>query len=491
MGDRTSPGTPGTGPVEAAVVDAVVVGAGPNGLTAAALLARAGRSVHVIEGSATIGGGTRTAELTVPGLLHDLCSAVHPFGAASPVFEQLPLGDHGLEWCHPEIDVAHPVDGGRAGALFTSMADTADALGPDGADWARTFAPLAGRAEALRDDILGPLLRVPSHPVALCRFGLVAAQPATWLARRWQTPEARGLWGGIAAHLYRPLSGPFSAAAGAMFVAQGHRTGWPVARGGSRAITDALASVARASGATIETGRTIRSWGDLPPHRVALFDTTPGALAAIAGDRLPQRVRRAYERYRFGPGAFKVDLAVEGGIPWTAEAPRRAGTVHLGGTLEEIAEAEAEVTRGRMPRRPFVLVAQQYLADPTRSAGSVHPVWAYAHVPHGWRGDATEAIVDQFERFAPGTRERIVAMAVRSTEGLESDNPNYVGGDVAGGSNDLLQLVTRPRFTLDPYASGVPGVYLCSASTPPGAGVHGMGGYHAALRALDRLERTT
>lgn len=474
----------------AATVDAVVVGSGPNGLTAAALLARAGRSVHVIEASSTLGGGTRTAELTLPGVLHDVCSAVHPFGAASPAFAELELDRHGLDWCHPEVDVAHPLDGGRCGALVTSLEGTTAGLGSDGAAWRRTFAPLTDRASDLAGDILGPLLRVPSHPLALARFGLSAALPATWLARRWDTEEARALWAGIAAHVYRPLDRLFTASAGAMFIAQGHRTGWPVARGGSRAIADALVAAASDAGATFETERTVRSMGDLPPHRTVLFDTTPQAVVAIAGPLLPGRVRRAYERYRFGPGAFKVDLAVEGGIPWTSEPARRAGTVHLGGTLEEVAAAEADLHRGRMPERPFVLVGQQYLADPSRSVGDLHPVWAYAHVPHGWRGDATEAILDQIERFAPGARDRVIAVAVRSTEGLETDNPNYVGGDVAGGSNELRQLVARPRFALDPYSVGVEGMYLCSAATPPGAGVHGMGGYHAARRALAHLDRS-
>ena len=470
-------------------VDAVVVGAGPNGLAAAAELARNGLSVHVIEGHEQIGGGTRSAELTLPGVLHDVCSAVHPFGVASPFFAQLPLHDHGLEWAHAELDVVHPLDGGRAAVLHRSIESTAAGLGADGAAWRRTFEPLTRRADHLADDVLGPMLRLPDHPLSMARFGLRAALPATLLARRWSTPEARALFAGIAAHIYRPLGQPLTSSAGAMFVAMGHEHGWPVARGGSRRITDALASYVTAQGGTIETGRPIASIDELPPHRVALFDVSPRAFARIAGPAQPGRARRAYERFRYGPAAFKLDLAVEGGLPWSHEAARRAGTVHLGGTIEEIASTEAEIQRGRMPERPFVLVAQQYLADPDRSAGDVHPVWTYAHVPAGWEGDATEAILDQLERFAPGTRERILATSSTSPAQLEAYNPNYVGGDVTTGANLPVQLVLRPRATLDPYDTGIPGTYVCSSATPPGGGVHGMCGYHAARSALAHLHQ--
>lgn len=473
--------------VNGQAVDAVIVGSGPNGLAAAAVLARAGHSVHVIEGHDEIGGGTRTAELTVSGLLHDVCAAVHPFGVASPVFMDLPLEDHGLEWAFTEIDVAHPLDGGRAGILRRSIAETASGMGADGRSWQRTFGPLTAKAPQLAEDILGSLVSIPSHPFTLARFGLSALQPATLLARRWKEPETRALFAGIAAHVYRPLSQPLTASAGMMFIAMGHTYGWPVAKGGSRAITDALASFITSVGGTIETGRTVASFDDLPPHRAALFDVGPHAFARIAGDRLPGRVAKAYERYRFGPAAFKVDLAVEGGVPWTNEDVGRAGTVHLGGTLEEVAASEAALHDDQMPERPFVLVAQQYLADPERSAGDVHPIWSYAHVPAGWTGDATDAILDQFERFAPGTRDRIVGLSVQNTADLESYNPNYVGGDVATGANDPLQILFRPRVTLNPYDTGIEGAYLCSSATPPGAGVHGMCGAHAANRALKHL----
>lgn len=489
VSDSPAPKIPPPARFAEAPVDAVVVGSGPNGLAAAAVLARAGHSVHVIEGAPTIGGGTRTEELTVPGLRHDVCSAVHPFGVASPLFSDLPLAEHGLEWAFADIDVAHPLDGGRAGELYRSLDRTTSALGSDGRSWARTFGPQTKRAPELATDILGPLARIPSHPLTLARFGLSAIQPASLLARRWDRPETRGLFAGIAAHVYRPLNQPLTASAGAMFIAMGHAYGWPVAKGGSSAITEALASYVTASGGTIETGRMITSLAELPPHRVALFDIGPHAFARIAGDAMPGRARRAYERFRYGPGAFKVDLAVEGGVPWTNEAVGRAGTVHLGGTFEEVAAAEKDIQRGRMPDRPFVLVSQPHVADPTRSAGNVHPIWSYAHVPAGWTGDATEAILDQFERFAPGTRDRIVAMAVRSTTDLAVHNPNYVGGDVATGANDPIQLVFRPRISLNPYATGIPGTYLCSASTPPGAGVHGMCGAHAAGHALRTLQR--
>lgn len=471
------------------MVDAVVVGAGPNGLAAAVAIAREGFEVIVLEAADTIGGGTRTEELTVPGVLHDVCSAIHPFAVASPYLSTLPLEEHGLTWCWPEVDLVHPVDGRRAGVMVQSLEDTAVGLGVDGPAWHRAFAPLASGFGALAEDLMRPILHVPRHPVGLVRFGLGALQPATTFARRWQTDEARGLFAGIAAHAIQPLSRPTTAAIGLMLTASGHHVGWPVARGGSRAITDALASLLGSLGGTIETGVRVDTLRDLPRTRVALFDVAPGAMARIAGDAMPATVRRAYTRYRHGPGAFKVDLAVEGGVPWSSEPAGRAGTVHVGGTLEEIAAAEADVAAGRMPERPFVLVAQQSVADPTRAAGDVHPVWAYCHVPAGYTGDATEAVLGQLERFAPGVRDRIVGMHVRDTAGIEADNPNYVGGDIATGANDPVQVVLRPRVAPDPYWTGVPGLFLCSAATPPGGGVHGMCGANAARSALRVLQR--
>lgn len=472
------------------MVDAVVVGSGPNGLAAAVAVARAGHSVTVFEAEDTIGGGTRTEELTVPGLRHDVCSAVHPFGAASPFLSSLPLAEHGLRWCQPEVDLVHPLDGARAGVMVRSLDDTVAGLGEDGPAWRRTFAPVAGGFDSLTSDLFQPFLHRPSHPIGLVRFGLGALQPATVFARRWKTDEARGLFAGVSAHVIQPLNRPTTASVGLVMLAAGHHVGWPVAEGGSASITDALASLLRSLGGTIETGARVRSLAELPPAEVRLLDLAPRRVVDLAGDELPARIRRSYLRYRQSPASFKLDLAVQGGIPWTAEPARRAGTVHLGGTMEEVAAAEAAVHRGRPAERPFVLVAQQYLADPSRSVGDVHPVWAYCHVPKGFTGDATAAILGQFERFAPGTRERIVAMAVRGPAEIEAHNANYVGGDVATGANDPLQVVFRPRISVDPYATGIPGTYLCSAATPPGAGIHGMCGANAAARALAYLKRS-
>lgn len=470
-------------------LDAVVVGSGPNGLAAAIALARAGRSVTVLEAEDSVGGGTRTEELTVPGLLHDVCSAVHPFAVASPFLASLPLAEHGLRWCHPEIDLAHPLDDGSAGVMVRDLERTREALGADGDAWVRTFGPLVRHFDALADDVLGPILRVPTHPLVMARFGSRAALPATVLARRFRTPQARALFAGSAAHAFSPLGSPLSSAIGVMLTAAGHRHGWPVPQGGSRAITDAMVSLLRSLGGEVVTGHRVVTRADLPPARTTLLDLAPGAAADLLDGRQPARTARAYRRFRHGPGVFKVDLAVRDGVPWSAEAARRAGTVHVGGTLEEVAAAEAATCAGRMPEHPFVLVAQQYLADPTRSSGDVHPIWAYAHVPAGYAGDATQVVLDQLERFAPGLRHRIVATASRGPAELQADNANYVGGDIAGGATDLRQLVGRPRLTSDPYATGVPGTYLCSASTPPGAGVHGMCGSRAAERALAWLAR--
>ncbi|UDY35183.1 phytoene desaturase family protein [Dermatobacter hominis] len=469
-------------------LDAVVVGSGPNGLAAAVALAMGGRSVTVLEAADTPGGGARSAELTIPGLVHDTCSGVHPFGVGSPFLSTLPLGEHGLVWRWPEIDLAHPLDDGSAALLHRDLDRTCDGLGPDGRTWRRIFGPLVARFDELAGDVLGPVLRWPDHPVLMARFGLRAILPANAVGRAFRTESAKSLWAGSAAHLFHRFGRPFSAAVGLMLIAGGHAHGWPVAEGGSGAISAALVSLLEAHGGTVVTGHRVASLADLPPSRALLLDTAPGAAAGILGDRLPRRRARTYRRFRHGPAAFKVDLAVRGGIPWAAETAGRAGTVHVGGSLADIASAEAATVRGEMPARPFVLVAQQSVADPGRAVGDVHPIYAYAHVPAGWSGDGEQAVVDQIERFAPGFTERIVATASTGPARLQASNPNLVQGDIVGGANDPLQLVARPRLGLDPYATGAPGVFLCSASTPPGAGVHGMAGFHAAMRALRWLD---
>ncbi len=470
---------------------AIVVGAGPNGLAAAARLARAGLEVTVLEASDTIGGGTRSAEMIVPGLLHDHCSAFHPIAAASPFLTTLDLGAYGLQWLSPEVDCAHPLDNGSAAAFYRSINRTADSMGIDGRRWRQVFQPLLARFDNVLADSTQPVLRVPRHPLALARFGTFAALPATTLARAWKTEEAKALWGGVAAHAFYRLDRPFTSAVGMMLLLSGHAEGWPVAKGGSQAIADALAADIRAHGGRIETGHRVTSHSDLPKCDVLMLDVPPSAAANLLGDRLPHRVARSYRSFKHGPGAFKVDFAVEGGVPWTADIAHTAGTVHLGGNLQEIVTNEAAVHRGSMPNQPFVLVGQQYLADPGRSVGNVHPVWSYAHVPNGFTGDATEPLITQIERFAPGFRERIVGMAVRSTTELSVNNANFVGGDIIGGASSPKQLLFRPRFAPNPYFTGVPGTYLCSASTPPGAGAHGMCGANAAARALAELGVTT
>ena len=466
---------------------AIVVGSGPNGLAAAARLARAGVDVTVLEASDTIGGGTRSSEMIVPGLVHDHCSAFHPIAAGSPYLSTLDLARHGLRWLQPEVDCVHPLDDGSAGAFFRSIDHTVESLGADGARWRRLFGSSAAHFDALIADATQPLIRVPRHPLLLARFGAPAMLPATTIARLWRTPEAAALWAGVAAHACYRLDRPFTSAVGLMLFVAGHAEGWLVAEGGSQSIADALAADIREHGGVIETGQRVASVRDLPPSDVLMLDVSPSIAVDILGDRLPSRVARAYSRYRHGPGAFKVDFAVESGVPWTAPDAHRAGTVHLGGDASEVVANELAIHRGEMPGRPFVLVGQQYLADPGRSVGDVHPLWTYAHVPHGYTGDATDAIIAQIERFAPGFRERIVGTAVRSTTEMSTYNPNYIGGDIIGGASSPTQVLFRPRVALDPYATGIPGTYLCSASTPPGAGAHGMCGANAAARALASL----
>ena len=468
------------------MTSAIVVGSGPNGLACAAALVRQGLDVTVLEAEATIGGGTRSEELTVPGVLHDVCSAVHPMAASSPFFQTLSLERYGLEWCWPEVDCAHPLDDGTTGVLLRDIDATADGLRGDGAAWKRLFGVAKG-FDALTDDLYRPVLHLPRHPFRLVRFGIPAALPATAVARTLDTPQAQALFGGVAAHALAPLTRPFSSSVGMALTCAAHAFGWPVARGGSKSITGALAGFVEAGGGKIETGARVSSLADLPSADAVVFDLAPSGVADIVGDRLPSRVARAYRRYKHGPGAYKVDFAVEGGVPWTSEAARKAGTVHVIGGFDEIVAAERDINRGLMPGRPFVLLAQQYLADPSRSSGGVHPVWSYAHVPSGYTGNATEAVIAQIERFAPGFRERIVATAVRATPEIEAGNANYIGGDIITGANTPIQTTIRPRFALDPYKTGTPGLWICSAATPPGAGVHGMNGYNAAMSVLRSL----
>jgi phytoene dehydrogenase-like protein len=466
--------------------EAIVVGAGPNGLAAAVTLARAGRAVRLVEACATVGGGMRTAPLTLPGFRHDVCSAIHPLAAGSPFFAGLHLAEHGLAWIHPAAPLAHPLDGGTAVLLERSFQATGATLGPDADAWRALMEPFVRAWPGLVGDLLAPL-RLPRHPVALAGFGLQALRSARGLAEaRFAGEPARALFAGIAAHSMLPLETPLSAAVGLVLGAAGHAVGWPLPRGGSQSIADALASLLRSLGGEIVTGAPVTTLDDLPAARAVLLDVTPRQLLRLGGHLLPPGYRRSLARYRYGMGVFKIDLALDGPIPWAATACARAGTVHLGGTLGEIAAAEAAVARGEHPEHPFVLLAQQSLFDDSRAPAGKHTVWAYCHVPHGSTVDMAERIERQIERFAPGFRERILARHVLPPAALEAYNANYIGGDINGGVQDLRQLFTRPVARLVPYTTPARGLYLCSASTPPGGGVHGMCGHHAARAALRR-----
>jgi phytoene dehydrogenase-like protein len=464
--------------------DAVVVGSGPNGLAAAIVLAQAGLSVRVFEAAAAVGGGTRSAELTLPGYVHDVCSAIHPLGAGSPFFRGLPLARYGLEWIHPPAAVAHPFDDGTALTLERRLDLTASRMGADAQAYLELAAPLVADWPHLEEDLLGPP-RFPRHPLALARFGFSAMLPATQLARRrFCGARVQALFCGLAAHATIPLESPCSAAFGLVLGALAHTTGWPFPRGGAARIARALASLLGALGGTIVTGTRISGIEELPSSPSILLDVAPGQLASIAGTRLPPAYRRAVVRYRHGPGAFKMDWALSGPIPWTAAECARAGTVHLGGSLEEIAASERAAWEGRTSERPFVLLAQQSLFDPTRAPSGRHTAWAYCHVPNGSAEDMSAAVEAQIERFAPGFPDRILARHVRTPADMERDNSNLVGGDIGGGANDARQLLARPVLSRCPYRTPVRGLYLCSSSTPPGGGVHGMCGYHAARAAL-------
>lgn len=470
-----------------AVIDAVVVGSGPNGLAAAITLAQAGLSVQLYEARPTIGGGMRTLELTLPGFQHDICSAIHPLGMGSPFFSQLPLDQYGLQWVQPNLPLAHPLDDGSAVALHRSPSQTGDTLGTDGATWQRLLEPLVADWEKLAPMLLGPL-PTPRHPLALLRFGLFAPWPAKWLAQLlFKEERARALLAGLAAHSIMPLEKLLTASFGLVLGILAHRVGWPLPRGGSQQIANALAAYFQELGGQIQTNSPIADLAELPPARLVMLDVTPRQLLALAGNRLPASYQRRLERYRYGPGVFKIDYALSEPIPWRAEACRHAGTVHVGGTLAEIAAAEREVWRGQSPERPFVLVAQQSLFDESRAPNGQQTGWAYCHAPHGSSATMINQIEAQIERFAPGFRDCILARAVRSPTELEAYNPNYIGGDINGGVQDLRQLWTRPLLRFPPYATPIDNLYLCSSATPPGGGVHGMCGYHAAQAALRRL----
>jgi phytoene dehydrogenase-like protein len=466
------------------VVDAVVVGAGPNGLSAAVALALEGWRVVVLEAKPSIGGGARTEELTLPGFRHDVCSAVHPLGIGSPFLRGLPLAAHGLEWLHPEIPLAHPLDGGEAAVLERSLARTAVGLGADGGAWREVFEPLAGSWSVLAEEALAPLHR-PRRAGPLLRLAAGAWRPASSFAdARFRGEPARALFAGIAAHGMLPLSRRPSSAVGLLLGTAAHAVGWPFAGGGSARIVDALASVLAEHGGEILTGREVSALEQLPPARAVLLDVTPWQLLRIAGPHLPPRYRRRLAAFRYGPGVFKVDWALDGPIPWRADACRRAGTVHVGGDAREVAAAERTVHQGAPAERPFVLVAQPSLFDPSRAPVGRHVAWGYCHVPNGWTGDETERIEAQIERFAPGFRELVAARSTRGPREIEAHDANCVGGDIAGGLMDLRQSVARPVTAIGPYATPLRGVFLCSASTPPGPGVHGMCGFHAARAAL-------
>jgi len=470
-------------------LDAIVIGTGPNGLAAALILARAGRSVRVYEAAATIGGGVRTEELTLPGFRHDVCSSIVPLTLASPFFRTVDLGARGVELLQPDAPVGQALDDGRAAILERSFTATAAGLDrdrktDDGSSWRRLFGPLARDADKLSREILRPVVHLPRHPLALARFGRPAIRSARGLARsRFRGDAARALFAGLSAHSMIALDRPLSASFGLVLGTYAHAVGWPMVRGGVGAIANALADELRELGGEIVTDHRVDRLEDLPPVRAVIFDTTPRAVVQIAGDRLSPRTRSRYEAFRYGRGVFKVDWALDGPIPWTADDLRRVGTVHLGCPLEEVARSERQVAEGRHPDRPFTLVAQYHPWDSSRAPAGKTTAWAYCHVPSGSDTDMTGRIESQVERFAPGFRDRILARSTRSPAQLEAYDANYVGGDINAGIFDVRQLLFRPALSLDPYRAG-PGLYICSSSTPPGGGVHGMGGYNAARSAL-------
>jgi phytoene dehydrogenase-like protein len=470
--------------------DAVIVGAGPNGLAAACTLADAGRSVLVLEAAAIAGGGARTQALTEPGFQHDVCSAIHPMGAASPFFRAIGLEADGLEWAHPEVALAHPFDDGSAAIVQRDLDATCSALGDeDGRGYRRMIAPLLAHAESLFDETMRPI-RIPRRPLLMARFGLRALRSTQGLARAFlQSDRARVMFGAVSAHALLPLDALGTAAFGLMMLIAGHRAGWPCARGGSQSIVAAMIRRIARHGGEVRVGHRVASMADIPSSKVVLFDLTPRQVVAIAGEALPPRYRSRLGRFRYGAGSFKIDWSLDGPIPWKNDACRRAGTVHVVGEWKELAASERAVSEGKISDRPFVLVAQQSLFDRTRAPDEKHTGWGYCHVPHGSRIDATERIEAQIERFAPGFRQIIRARHVIDASQYEAHNANMIGGDIGGGANDLWQVLARPILKWDPYATPNPRLFLCSSSTPPGGGVHGMCGWNAAKSALRRALR--
>ena len=463
-----------------------MVGAGPNGLAAAITLAESGAKVLVLEANEKVGGGARSAELTLPGFVHDICSAIVPLTVASPFFKEHRLEEHGLELAYPEIELAHPLDDGRVALLRRSVDDTAASFGEDARAYRRLMGPLARDIDKLMPELLGPF-RIPRHPIALARYGLRGLRSAAGLARsRFDTDEAQALFTGIAAHSMIKLNVIPTAAFALAIGVIGHAYGWPAARGGSQKISDAMVSYLRSLGGEVETGVEVRSMRDVPDAKAILFDVAPRNLADIAGEALPARFLRALRRFRHGPGVCKVDWALSEPVPWRAEDARRAGTVHVIGAMEELVASEEDVWAGRHPEKPYLLAAQQSVFDPTRAPAGKHTLWGYCHVPHGSTVDMTESMESQVERFAPGFKDVILERSVRTAKEMELYNPNYVGGDINSGVQDLRQLWTRPTLRLRPYATPNDRIFICSSSTPPGGGVHGMCGYHAARTALRR-----
>jgi phytoene dehydrogenase-like protein len=466
--------------------DAVVVGSGPNGLSAAITLQQAGLSVVLLEGRDTIGGGLRSSYLTLPGFVHDVCSAIHPMAADSPFFNTLALEKHGLKFLYPEISAAHPLDDGSAGVLINSIEETARSFGEDEKNYLNLIKPLLDAWGEITRDVLGPL-HFPATPMAMAKFGLTALRSAASVANRFKTDKAKAFWAGMAAHSLQPLTNLTTSAIALVLLIAGHRRGWPAPEGGSKSIAQALASCFLSIGGKIETNFMVKSLSQLPSSDAVLLDVTPKQLLSIAGEKLSTIYRWQLKKYRYGMGVFKIDWALDGPIPFVAEACRRAGTVHLGGSFQEIAASEKMIAEGKHPDKPYILLAQHTIFDQSRAPQDKHTGWAYCHTPNGSTKDMTAAIEQQVERFAPGFRDRILDRHVMNTAAMELYNPNYIGGDISGGAMDITQLFTRPVLTFSPYKTTAKGIYLCSSSTPPGGGVHGMCGYHAAKAALKNV----